>query len=169
MNNNCCFKPNAWVGVDPGMSKTEPGAAALIHTDGYEYFDWSNEKKVAYNFRILTSKYNIRIIAIERQWGRLGNSIQNVNRMMKNYGFWIGLSCAHGFHDKTLYPTAQEWQKSMLPYHKGLVPKDVYLEEARNQFPNAQLKFKKHNGRAAALWIAAYARRISKLNESRIH
>jgi len=168
-NNELCFKPDVWVGIDPGISKSEPGAAALIHPNGHECFDWSNEGKVADNFRIWTSKYNIKIIAIERQWGRPGNSTQNANKIMKNYGFWIGLSCAHGFYDLTIYPTAQEWQKAMLPYHKGVVPKEIYLKEARVQFPNADLKFKKYNGRAAALWIATYARRIDKINVSRIH
>jgi len=161
--NECCFKPDAYIGIDPGISKTEPGASALLYNGGFELFDWKDEKNASENFRHWSSKFNIRIIAIERQWPRPNDSKQNIGKIMKNYGFWVGLACAFNFHDYIIYPTPQEWQKATILVLKNQNPKEIYLKEARKLFPMAKLKFKKHNGRAAALFIADYARRHHKV------
>ena len=70
MNNSLWLKNKAWIGIDPGISKASPGAAALIHEAGYEYLDWTDEKDVAEKFRRWVSKYHIVLVAIERQWAR---------------------------------------------------------------------------------------------------
>jgi len=159
-NNSCCFKPDAFVGIDPGISKSEPGAAALLYGNGYEYFDWSDEKKVSENFRQWSARYNILLIAIERQWPRPTDSKQNIGKIMKNYGFWIGVSYGIKYSNyNIIYPTPREWQKAVCLVLKHQNPKDIYLKEARKEFPQAQLKYKKNSGRAAALWLATYAKK----------
>jgi len=161
---------SAWVGIDPGASKTSPGAAALICKDGFEYFDWSNEYEVSEKFRHWVSKFNIKRVGIERQWSRPTDSKQNIAKIMKNFGIWIGICCANGLTEKNIfYPTPQEWQKASIFTMRGQDPKAVYLKEARIKFPTADLKLQKHHGRAAALWIAYYTRRVDKIHGSNLN
>lgn len=159
-----CLKTKAFIGIDPGISKAEPGAAALIHDKGYEYFDWSNERKVSKNFREWFARFDILLIAIERQWPRPTDSKQNIGKIMKNFGFWIGLYYGIEFNNfNIIYPTPREWQKAVCIVLKHQDPKEIYLKEARKEFPMAQLKYKKNSGRAVALWLATYAKRHYKV------
>lgn len=165
------MKPKAWVGIDPGGTKSAPGAAALIYhsnempTIGIDYFDWILEQESANNMRHWNEVYDIKLVAIERQWGRPGNSIQNVNKIMKNYGIWIGIVLALGL--KYFDPTPRDWQK-IVSRIKGEDIKKAYLEFARQIFPDAELHLVKHHGRAAALLIADYCKRIGNINLKRI-
>ncbi len=158
--------PKAWVGIDPGGMKTAPGAAALIHETGYEYFDWISEEKTASNFRRWISKYDIQLVAIERQWGRRGNSIQTINKFMKNYGIWIGIILLAGL--KYDDPTPQRWQRRHVPKIKGQDIKKAYLAAARIVFKNAELHLEKYHGRAAALLIADYCKARASMEFRRI-
>jgi len=169
-NQSCCFKPTAFIGIDPGISKSDPGAAAMVYDKGYEYFDWKNEKQSADNLRRWDAKYNLLMVAIERQWPRPTDSKQNIGKIMKNYGVWIGICMSYFPEGMIFYPTPKEWQKSVCLVLKGQDPKSVYLAEARKQFPLAELKFKKNSGRAAALWLATYAKQHYRFHhDSRIH
>lgn len=150
------YKAKAWIGIDPGVSKATPGAAALVHERGHELFDWTSEKEVAYNFRKWVSKYNIQMVAIERQWGRRGNSIQNINKLMKNYGTWIGIVLAHELEYTD--PTPDNWQRRIVYKLKGQDIQKAYTAIARTIFPNADLRLAKHHGRASALLIADYCK-----------
>lgn len=165
--NSLCLKHKAFVGIDPGVSKSDPGAAALIYKNGYEYFDFKTEKEAADNFRHWSAKYNILMVAIERQWAR-GKTpaeiqIHSISKLLINYGVWIGICLTHFPEEAILYPTPGQWQKATCLILKHQNPKGVYLQMAREKFPMAQLKYKKHSGRAAALWLATYAKRHYKV------
>lgn len=162
MNENTrCFKTLAFIGIDPGISKNETGAAALIYNGGYEYFDFNTEKRSAENIRHWSAKYNVMMVAIERQWARLTDShatqIHSISKLLINYGLWKGICLCYFHENMILYPTPQQWQKSVCFVPKDKDAKQIYLEEARKEFPNAKLKFKKNSGRAAALWLSKYA------------
>ena len=162
-NNSVCLKNKAWIGIDPGISKTSPGAAALIHEIGYEYFDWTNEKDGAEKCRRGVSKYHIVLVPIERQWARPNDSKQNVSKIMQNFGTWIGMCIAHGV--EYFEPTPKKWQAQLVFKRRGEKIQSAYLSSARKHFPEADLRFQKHNGRAAALLIAYYCKSVGYIRD----
>lgn len=159
-------KPKAWIGIDPGVSKAEPGAVALISEKGYSYFDWISEEKTAKTFRRWVSEYDIQLVAIERQWGRRGSSMQNVSKLMENYGIWKGFILLAGL--KYIAPTPDDWQRGRVFKLKDQDIKKAYTAVARTIFPDADLRLAKHHGRAAALLIADYCKSRASMELRRI-
>jgi crossover junction endodeoxyribonuclease RuvC len=77
----------------------------------------------------------------------------------KNYGTWLGIMAALKIPHQQVSPAT--WKKSILS-DMGK-EKDASRVKAMQLFPNSQrdLYLKKHHGRADALLMAEWARRVS--------
>lgn len=93
--------------------------------------------------------------AIEHQQAFPGQGVTSMFSLGKGYGVWMGLLVGLGISYSLISPV--RWRKAMLDgLPKG---KDTGRLRAQQLFPGADLKLKKHHGRADALLIAEFLRR----------
>ena len=148
-----------WIGIDPGLRS---GAIASIDHHGMfiaaddikadgDKIDVKALKEQIYRITIPGDTY---VICIEHVGVRPGQGISSSGKFMRAFGAieaTAALLC-----DRVEMVLPQAWKKTM-----GVTAeKEKSLAMARNLFPNAMLKLKKHHGRAEALLIAEYARRM---------
>jgi len=92
-------------------------------------------------------------ICIEHVGVRPGQGISSSGKFMRAFGAIEAVAAL--LSDRVDMVLPQAWKKVM-----GVTAdKEQSLVMARNLFPDAMLKLKKHHGRAEALLIAEYARR----------
>ncbi|WP_031386504.1 RuvC family protein [Desulfonatronum thiodismutans] len=146
----------AWIGVDPGAS----GAAALITADGEVLvMDWPGSVLLAVGtVRTWRMEHQIELAALESVHAMPKQGVSSMFKLGSNFGQWQGLLAALGVPFVLVRP--QEWQKGVLHKCDGPDTKSQSLEAARRQWPDVDLSLKKHHGRADALHLAAYARRV---------
>ena len=164
------IKSGAYLGIDPGVAKASPGAAALITTtDGVErvhVFDWPGDIKAAgAEVRTWADQHDIVFALLEDpppympgdKRGQMGAYI-----LGRNVGHWEALLVALGIRYRMVPP--KEWQRAMLPPpggKSGITTKDRSLYVAREMAGGNPdfLRHKKHHGRADALCLAGMAKR----------
>jgi len=147
-----------WIGVDPGLRS---GAIASIdHNGGFiwaadikadgDKIDVKALKEQIYKITIPGDTY---AICIEHVGVRPGQGISSSGKFMRAFGAIEAVAAL--LSDRVEMVLPQAWKKAM-----GVsADKEKSLVLARQLFPNAMLKLKKHHGRAEALLIAEYARR----------
>lgn len=157
------MKPIVYAGVDPGMSKTNPGAWAIISEDLQTAAAWlwpeAGIPIVADMFRELVGMYDIRLCAIEYQQVFKGQGVSTSGKIMMNYGQWQGLIAGLGVPYEIHSP--KKWQKAILDSAKGRKEiKAASTAFAKQRFPDVDISRVKDQGKADALNIALYARKI---------
>jgi len=98
------------------------------------------------------------VVYIEKVAAMPGQGVTSMFSFGRNFGQWEGVITALGC--SVHYVTPQRWMKTMLAdMPKG---KESARMRALQLFPHLadRLKFKKNNGRADALLIAEYGRRV---------
>lgn len=162
-----------FIGVDPGQT----GAIAVLNESGQCQFlsDWpGDEIGVAHCVKTQTigplsgAQF---MAAIEDVHGMPKMSVTSISKFMINFGIW---RCAFAMVDIPCWLVKpRQWQKGALRIEDGskikinrrgesirvIDTKIASLMGARRQWPKANLQFKKHHGRADALWIAEWLRR----------
>ena len=102
----------------------------------------------------MTVRGDSYVICIESVGVRPGQGIASSGKFMRSAGAIEAVSAICS--DRVEYVLPQAWKKEM-----GLgKDKEKSLEMARQLFPDAMLNLKKHHGKAEALLIAEYARRV---------
>jgi crossover junction endodeoxyribonuclease RuvC len=147
-----------WIGIDPGLRS---GAIASIdHNGGFvaaddikadgDKIDVKALKEQIYRITVAGDSY---AICIEHVGVRPGQGISSSGKFMRAFGAIEAVAAL--LSDRVDMVLPQAWKKIM-----GVkADKEQSLIMARNLFPDAMLKLKKHHGRAEALLIAEYARR----------
>jgi len=148
-----------WIGIDPGL---RTGAIAAIDHNGG--FVWAEDikadgdkinakalKEQIYRMCVPGDTYSI---CIEHVGVRPGQGISSSGKFMRAFGAIEAVAALTSDRVEMVLP--QAWKKFM----GASADKEKSLVMARSLFPDAMLKLKKHHGRAEALLIAEYARRV---------
>ncbi len=152
----------AYIGIDPGMSKQNPGAAALLVDDGFvAFYDWHDPNSAADVMRLWGDQYKILGITIEKVWARPGEG--HTSKLLENFGFWQGV--ARIICRPDLYKP-KEWQQIIPNHFKGKA-KEKSIAAAKFYFPEIKplIYLKKHAGRADALLICEYGKRMNRFKK----
>jgi crossover junction endodeoxyribonuclease RuvC len=158
-----------YVGIDPGLTGA---VAAIFPTGAVQTWDaptaWDGKKN-----RLLISDMRkiLKTIvaagdprdrpdlairaAIERVHSMPEQGISSAFSFGEGFGYWQGL--LSGLEIPFDLVTPQAWKKALLA--GAAKEKDASRIRAQQLFPTADLRLKKHHGRAEALLIAEYRRR----------
>lgn len=146
-----------YLGIDSGMSKSKPGAMALIGSDckliGLE--DWQGGPEMAELLKYWQTLYTIDFAALEKIWARPNQNVKSTTSQLTNYGWWLGaldMLCI-----STMLVAPATWMAKQVGKKANNNDKPS-LPVARRLFPTAELHLKKHDGRSDALLIANWAR-----------
>ncbi len=144
-----------FMGIDPGLS----GAWAVIDSAGryVSAGDMHNE-----DGRVLTRhvwaemlsavKRNRVIVAVERVHSMPRQGVATTFAFGAAYG--CALTLGNMFEDQAVLVTPNQWKR----FYGLDADKNKSSALARDMWPTAPIKLKKHNGRAEALLIANYLR-----------
>lgn len=143
-----------YVGIDPGLR----GAAGAIDQTGQflDVIDLPHKDRYLDTIALFNWLYQYREheVTVEEQHPRPGANINATSIMCVNYGRMQGILELNKFRWAEVAPVV--WKRAL-----GVTAdKETSLALARELFPEAPLDLKKHDGRAEALLIAEYARRI---------
>ncbi len=144
-----------YLGIDPGQT----GAMALVDYHGdflelWDYYDGPTAVKVLETWHLL---YNIAHVGLEKVHSMPRQGVASSFKFGCNYGRYQGI--LDGLHLPYTLITPQKWQAGVVPKKTGDSAKPS-LTVARQMFPSAELHLVKHHGRADALLIADYVRRL---------
>lgn len=150
-----------YLGIDPGLD----GAMAVIFADGLVRIydaptakDGGKRRYLLADMRRLVGAFgpDMTRAAIERVHSMPKQGVASSFNFGEGFGLWQGLLAGLGIPFDLVTP--QAWKKVML----AGAGKDKAAARIRAQqlFPDAELNLKKHHGRAEALLIAEYRRRI---------
>ena len=96
------------------------------------------------------------VAAVERVHSMPEQGVASSFSFGMGYGIWLGILAAFEIPVDLVHPT--RWKKGMLD---GMgKTKEASMLRAKELFPTADLQLKKHHGRAEALLIAEWRRRI---------
>jgi len=160
----------AYLGIDPGASKTSPGAVALMCGFEIDVRDWEGLHEMREQLAIWMMLYDIDKAGLEavHAMSYLTRDRVSGDVYMKsqkgsanfdfgtNFGMWQGLLAGLGIEYELVSPNI--WMSSYNMPKKEKKSDKPALPIARNMFPGAPLKLKKHHGRADALLIANWMR-----------
>lgn len=161
-----------FIGIDPGLS----GAVAMLPsaTDGSSIFDTpvgSDGNRTVYlpleMAVILTKLRSVSgpscMVYLEKQQAMPKQGVSSTFSIGRGYGLWEGILAALGIPYTVV--TSQAWKKAMMAGQGR--EKDASRLRAQQLWPElaGQLNLKKHHGRAEALLLAEYGRRISNGSE----
>lgn len=158
-----------YLGIDPGLT----GAVAIIDADGAVELCDSPSWEVKTKGRI-QHDYNVHgmaeiiagVIARAGNRGLIAAALEKVHSMPEQgvassfkfgvgLGTWQGILAAFGITFQMIPP--QRWKKVLMD---GMPKeKDASLIVAQRLFPTADLRLRKHHGRADALLLAEFMRR----------
>lgn len=145
----------AWLGIDVGAK----GAACLIDEDGApDVRDFVNVSESAALLVEWMAAHRIELAAVEMAAARPGQGVRSVFSFGTRFGEWSGLLSGLGVPFVIVPP--QRWQAVA-----GLLPSDGdtkarSLAAARRRWPAVDLHRKGDDGKADALHLADYARRV---------
>lgn len=158
-----------FIGIDPGLS----GAVALLpsDTDGSSIFDTptgSDGRKTVYAVAEMAkivegihpnTAWGCCHFVIEKQHAMPKQGVSSTFSIGYGYGLWEGILAALGIPYTVVTP--QAWKGAMMAGQGR--EKDASRLRAQQLWPElaGHLNLKKHHGRAEALLIAEYGRRIS--------
>jgi hypothetical protein len=150
-----------YIGIDPGLD----GAVAIIE-EGKDPFLFDTPTlevgdKRDYDGRemalILKSFNENAVVALESVHAFPGQGVTSMFRMGAGLGRWQGILDALGMVYSMIPP--QRWKKELMD---GMPKeKSASIIRAKQLFPRADIRLKKHDGRADALLLAEYLRRKS--------
>lgn len=156
-----------YLGIDPGLT----GAIALIGEDGtvcllndLPVLEVTRNKKVKHEpdrsemVKMMTEVDSFKPVyaAIEKVNAMPEQGVTSVFTFGMGYGIWLGILASFYFPVDLVHPA--RWKKVMMD---GMgKEKDASRIRAGQLFPTADLHLKKHHGRADALLIAEYRRRL---------
>ncbi len=150
-----------YIGIDPGFK----GAVAIIYENGTVKLIDTPTLKVGtrkdYMIQEMTKALSLptlRQVAIEKVHSMPRQGVASAFTFGKGYGIWLGILGA--LHIPYEEVTPQRWQREMMDsMQRG---KDASRLRAMQLFPQVadQLNLKKHDGRADALLLAEYRRRL---------
>jgi hypothetical protein len=143
-----------WVGVDVGSH----GAAALLDEDGVDVRDFVSVNESAALLVEWMATHRIELAAIEQAAARPAQGRCSTFSFGARFGEWLGVLSA--LHVPFVIVPPQRWQKAA-----GLLPSDGdakarSLAAARRRWPAVDLHRKGDDGKADALHLADYARRV---------
>jgi len=155
-----------YVGIDPGLS----GAVATIYSDGtVDLIDTpvmmttkkggkSKNDYLPYQMAAMLADKEKCLVFIESVHAMPGQGSTSMFRFGYGCGLWEGIIAALGLSLTKVTP--QAWKKELM---KGMKDKDAARIRAQELFPNCtkELSRKKDCGRADALLIAEYGRRVT--------
>ena len=144
----------AYCGADPGKS----GAAALLLPDNTVHFiDWNDsETYMAGLLKEWNQDYDIQLCLLERVWAFPGQGVSSVFTFGTNYGTWRGMLAVLGI--PFILETPQAWMKGLVEKKESDKKKGASMATAQRLFPKADIRLKKHDGRADAALMAYVAR-----------
>jgi hypothetical protein len=165
-----------YVGIDPGLS----GAVAVIEPDSVQLFDsptWeikSTKRVRGKTIEVIHHEYDVNgmnqllmavtlrvpskeiMAGLEKVHSMPDQGVASGFKFGMGYGIWQGILSALGIAYQTIPP--QRWKKTMMD---GMgKEKDASMIVAQKLFPTADIRLRKHHGRADALLLAEYMRRI---------
>ena len=141
------------MGIDPGAK----GAVGLISLDKkhHEVYDTPADiPSMAQLILDIEEEHRIVLCAIEDVHAMPKQGVVSMFNFGRNVGAWLGI--LSGARIPYLQVRPQEWQKVCLYGKKGET-KERSLTQARELYPDLDLKLKKHDGRADAMHLANYA------------
>ena len=145
-------------GVDPGASKTAPGAVAVMSQDGRHLAveDWpGDEVALAALVRGLLWEYGRpALVAVEKQQSMPKQGVASVFALGLNFGQWLGVLAGQSLAVVLVRPC--EWKKGYVP---AGADKSESVAVVRRRWPSVPIPFKKNHGRAEAVLLADVARR----------
>ena len=156
-----------YVGIDPGLG----GAVAVIGPGHYvrlydvpilmltkkREYDLASMVSIFSAFSLEVSLGQVHV-ALELVHAMPGQGVTSMFTFGRGTGLWEGILAGLGLPYTKITP--QRWKKAMLD---GMPKeKDASVVRAKQLFPGADLRLKKHHGRADALLIAEYLRRTLK-------
>ena len=164
-----------YIGIDPGLD----GAIAAItsHQKGLVIIDTPTVKvgkkremdakqaaSILKSLRVpkgnkdwSVAKQPQVICALEKVHSMPKQGVASTFTFGKGYGIWLGLLTAFQIPPELVTP--QAWKKLMLS--GGSKEKGASILRVQQLFPGADVHLKKHDGRADALLLAEYIRRIT--------
>lgn len=143
-----------YIGIDPGQT----GAMAAISPEGAIVFDFDNSEALAF---LRLNRAEVRLSAVEKVSAMPKQGVSSTFKFGTNYGIWQGRLEACGI--PYILVTPQKWQKAVFDSGtRGKDRKAMSIAMARRLFPDLSqdLRRKKDHGRADALLIAEYCRRL---------
>lgn len=167
-------KQKIWIGIDPGMSKTNPGGISWINEDCSEYeVNYMPEtlKNMADLIKDLHIDFTIKLVTIEDIHATGGKNITGQMKMMSSKNYAEAICATLGLvYD---YASPAKWQPKMLGTgFKSITMEDKKkqnqerrkwlkhksLEAAQRLFPDADIKLKKDDGKSDSILIAKYGK-----------
>ena len=151
-------KPRAILGIDPGKSKTSPGAAALWSENNWAaFYDWTTKKVAFETVRSWSMRFHIEAAGLEKIWSKPINGHRGNAQLAENVGAWRMLLIVLGIDWIEVAP--QTWQ-AIIPAFMRDKTKQSHVEAAKYLIPGSDRFFdkKKYHGRADALLIAYYVK-----------
>jgi hypothetical protein len=158
------------MGIDPGLA----GAVAMISESSVQLYDspsWSvgSKKAVRHDYDIagMVGIITTGVLLVENR-GAIIAGLESVHSMPEQgvassfkfgvgLGIWQGILAAFGIAYQMIPP--QRWKKALMD---GMgKEKDASMIVAQRLFPTADIHLRKHHGRADALLLAEYMRRIT--------
>jgi crossover junction endodeoxyribonuclease RuvC len=155
-----------YIGIDPGLT----GAVAAIYQGGYQVWDaptletktrrYPCVELMASLIESIRGEFDEAVAAVERAQSAPQQGIASTFNYGVGYGMWLGVLAASNV--KTLKPRPQEWMAWVFSDHgtPNLDKKERSRRRAIQLFPEADLDLKRHHGRAEALLIAEWSRRV---------
>ncbi|GAV19919.1 crossover junction endodeoxyribonuclease RuvC [Mariprofundus micogutta] len=144
----------SFLGIDPGQK----GGVAIIHPEGAEAWRYPGDIVSAADLlRDIHVNHNITMACIESVHSMPKQGVSSTFKFGQNFGAWLGILAALGIPHMTITP--HKWQKAVLDAGTGDT-KARSLNMARRLFPEVELKYKADDGKADALLMATYAKRL---------
>jgi len=151
------------LGIDPGLH----GAVAAVNSNGEVFGIWDapvlnvdgrSKHDMPAMCRILSGLAGMKIkVVVEASQPFPGSGCVAQFLLGKGLGLWEGILSAFKIPYELVPP--QRWKRAMLSGQGK--SKDASRFKAMKLFPKAELHLKKHDGRAEALLMAEYGRRIA--------
>ena len=144
-----------YIGIDPGAT----GACAIL-TDSKRgaVYDF-DDVEVLNVLRTVRDKELLVLAAIEKVHSMPKQGVASSFKFGTNFGIWQGRLQA--LEIPFIFVTPQKWQKVVFDSMTKGDRKAMSLDLARRLFPWADLRLKKHHGRAEALLLARYLQIIA--------
>ena len=141
-----------YIGIDPGAT----GAMAVFYSGDIEgsVFDFEDPKGLEHLRWIKTFELPSLLAAIEKVHSMPKQGVASSFKFGTNFGIWQGRLQA--LEIPYIFVTPQKWQKVVFDSMTKGDRKAMSLDLARRLYLWADLRLKKHHGRAEALLIARY-------------
>jgi len=112
--------------------------------------------RIVEDIKSLVAPMSRIVAAVERVHSMPEQGVASSFSFGMGYGIWLGILAAFEIPVDLVHPT--RWKKVMMD---GMgKEKQASMVRAKELFPTAELSLKKHHGRADALLIAEYRRRL---------